>query len=515
MNIQINLVFCLLIRTFAFVFKVKMEQERNDNYGHVLKYTSVFGGVQGLVILIGLVRNKAMAVLLGAGGIGLNALLTSVQNFASQFTNLGISFGAVPKLSSYYEQNSQQLLDYYIQVIRLWSLIAAVLGCLFCIIVSPFINDISFTWGNHTLHYAMLGVSVAMIAITGGETAILKSTRRLGSLARIQIYNALLAVLLSIPLYYFYGHTGVVPAIVLIAGAGMLTTIIYSWRQYPVRFQFSRSQLKHGAGMIRLGLAFVLAAAIGSGAEMLIRAFLNVEGDLNDVGLYNVGFMITITYAGMVFSAMETDYFPRLSAVSNDNQKTNDTVNKQMEVSLLLLSPMLVALLMLLPVLVPMLFRSDFLPVVPMAQVAVLAMYFKVQTMPVAYITLARSRSLSYLFLESSYYVILILAVVFGFRRWGLWGTGLAIVVAHALETVLVGSYAYVYYGYRPTSIVFRYAAVQMLIGFMAYGVSLFTEGWPYWIAEAALTLVSTAYSVHILRKKTHLWQSLKSRFRI
>ena len=161
-----------------------MEQERiatphpdqrseNDNYDHVLKYTSVFGGVQGLIILIGLVRNKFMALLLGAGGMGFNALLTSVQNFASQCTNLGISFGAVPRLSGYYEQQRTELVDYYIQVIRLWSMIAAVLGCLFCILVSPLINDLSFTWGNHTLHYAMLGVSVAMIAITGGETAIL------------------------------------------------------------------------------------------------------------------------------------------------------------------------------------------------------------------------------------------------------------------------------------------------------------------------------------------------------
>ena len=492
-----------------------MEQDRNDNYDHVLKYTSVFGGVQGLVILIGLVRNKFMALLLGAGGMGFNALLTSAQNFASQCTNLGISFGAVPRLSGYYEKDRRQLLDYYIQVIRLWSMMAAVLGGMFCIIVSPFINDLSFTWGNHTLHYAMLGISVAMLAITGGETAILKATRRLGSLARIQIYTAVASVVLSIPLYYFYGHSGVVPAIVLIAGAGMLVTIAYSWRLYPFKIHFSRSQLKHGASMIRLGVAFVLAAAIGSAAEMLIRGYLNVEGGLDDVGFYNVGFMITITYAGMVFSAMETDYFPRLSAVCTDIAKTNETVNKQMEVSLLLLSPMLVALMMLLPVLIPMLFSKEFLPVVGMSQVAVLAMYFKVLTMPVAYITLARSRSLSYLLLETSYFVILVLAVMVGFRQWGLWGTGLAIVVAHLFETLLVGGYAYVYYDFRSTSTVFRYAAVQTLIGVMAYGSTLLTEGWPYWIIEAALTLISTAYSVHILRQKTHLWESLKRRLRI
>ena len=462
-----------------------------------------------------ILRNKFMAVLLGAGGMGFNALLTAAQNFASQCTNLGISFGAVPRLSEYYEHDHQQLLDYYIQVIRLWSLIAAVLGCLFCIIVSPLINDLSFTWGNHTLHYAMLGISVAMIAITGGETAILKATRRLGSLAKIQVYTALASVLLSIPLYYFYGHSGVVPAIVLIAGAGMLATVAYSWRLYPFRIHYNRNQLKQGADMIRLGVAFVLAAALGSAAEMLIRAFLNVEGGLGDVGLYNVGFMITITYAGMVFSAMETDYFPRLSAVSKDIPKTNETVNKQMEVSLLLLSPMLVALIMLLPVLIPMLFSREFLSVVEMAQVAVLAMYFKVLTMPVAYITLARSRSLSYLLLETSYFVILVLAVVLGFRQWGLWGTGLAIVIAHAFETVLVVGYAHVYFGYRSTPQVYRYAAVQALVGLLAYAVTLCAEGWPYWITEAALTLVSTAYSIHILRQKTHLWESLKRRFRI
>ena len=75
-----------------------MKEHDEQGYDHVLKYTGLFGGVQGLVTLIGLVRNKFMALLLGTGGVGFSALLTSVQNFASQCTNLGISFGepAIP-----------------------------------------------------------------------------------------------------------------------------------------------------------------------------------------------------------------------------------------------------------------------------------------------------------------------------------------------------------------------------------------------------------------------------------
>ncbi len=494
-------------------FLVKYMKKGSESYDHVLKYTSLFGSVQVLIILIGLVRNKFMAILLGAGGVGFNSLLVSVQNFASQCTNLGISFGAVPKLSSFYEQERKEMLDYYIQVIRLWSLIAAVLGLLFGIAVSPFVNDWSFNWGNHTQHYAVLGLSVALLAIAGGETAILKATRRLGILAKIQIYTALGSLVVSVPLFYFFYHTGIVPAIVLTAALNMLVTIGYSYRCYPLRLHFTHSQLVNGAGMIKLGMAFIVASAIGSASEMLIRSFLNVEGGLDVVGFYNVGYVLTITYAGMVFSSMETDYFPRLSAVCKDIKKTNETVNKQTEVSLLILSPMLVGLMTALPVLVPLLFSSEFLPVVGMAQVAVLAMYFKVLSMPMAYITLARSRSLAYLFLETSYFLVLVLSIVLGFRWWGLRGTGLAIVVAHAAEFLIIGSYAYTKYAYRSTWSIFRYVSVQFSIGLLAFAVSCMADGWQYWITEAALTFVSTAYTVHILRQKTHLWESLKRKF--
>lgn len=500
---------------FAFSFIEHMNESNKESYSHVLKYTSIFGGVQGLNMLVSLVRNKAAALLLGAGGMGLSTLMTSVQNFAAQCTNLGISFGSVPRLSACYEKGDAEGLAFSIQVTRLWSLIAAMLGFVFCIVISPLVDNLSFSWGNHTLHYAMLAVSVAMMAITGGEVAILKATRQLGSLAKIQTLMAVASLFISIPLYYYFYQSGVVPAIVLTAIATMMVTVVYSYRHYPLSLRFTRDMLKSGADMVKLGLAFVVAAAIGSASEMFVRSFLNVEGDMDDVGFYNVTYMLCITYAGVVFSSMDTDYFPRLSAVSKDIAKTNETVNKQMEVSLLILSPMLVALLSLLPILVPLLFSSAFLPMVATAQVAVLAMFFKVLTMPMAYITLARSRSVSYLFLETSYFVVLVISIVLGFRWWGIWGTGLALLIAHVIELGIVGGFAYWQYNYRVTRMVIRYWLIQLSIGIAAYTITLSLEGWPYWMTEAALTIVSTAYSVHVLRQKTHLWESLKRRFRI
>jgi O-antigen/teichoic acid export membrane protein len=400
-----------------------------------------------------------------------------------------------------------------VKVVRAWSLLTAVLGMFVCMVAGPLLNSYTFSWGDHTLHFMLLAPAVGLMAITGGETAILKGARRLRALAVVQIGAVLAALVVSVPIYYFFGQAGIVPVIVLMALVLMLLTVYCSYRLYPLRLSGARGLLGEGMEMVKLGVAYTLAGIVGSASEMLIRSYLNVvSGDLDVVGLYNVGYMITITYASMVFSAMETDYFPRLSAVSGNVAATNVTVNKQMEVSLLILAPMLVGLIMLLPVLVPLLFSSKFLPVLGMTQVAVLAMYMKVQTMPIAYITLARGYSLSFLFLETVYFIALVAMVIGGYRLWGLYGTGLAIVGAHVFELLTVGGYAYFRYGYRYTGSLLAMATVQTAFGVAAYVVSLVAGGWIYWIAEAALAVASTAYSLLVLRRKTRLWQALRRR---
>lgn len=491
-----------------------MSTKREDNYSHILKYTGIFGGVQGLNVLMSLVRNKFVAVLLGPGGMGLVSLFNTTISFISQATHLGISFSAVRHISEYYDQGDMERTAHFVKVIRGWAMLTALLGMMVCIIIGPFLSNTTFSWGNHTLHFILLSPAVGMLAITGGETAILKGLRKLGGLAVVQIVSVIASLFISVPIYYYFNQAGIVPVIVLMAFVTMCATLHFSMKAFPFEFRGTKGILGEGMEMVRLGVAFTLAGIIGSASEMIIRSYLNVVGDLDVLGLYNAGYMLTITYAGMVFSAMESDYFPRLSGIQHDVAATNDCVNRQMEVSLLLLSPMLAALILFLPILIPLLFSSQFLPVVEMAQVAALAMYFKVQTLPVAYITLARGYSLSFLFLETSYFVAFVLFFVFGYEHWGLYGTGVAITLAHVFEYILVNGYAYKKYGYRFSATVSRYAVVQLAIGLLLFVVTLLTQGVLYWAIGLLLVLLSLSHSLHILRQKTHLWEALIRKFR-
>ena len=490
-----------------------MKRNVADSYGHVLKYTGIFGGVQGLNIVAGLVRNKLVALLLGPSGMGLASLFNTTVNFISQATNLGISFSAVKHVSELFDRGDERQVEHFVRVVRAWSLLVALLGMLVCVAAGPLLSDYTFAWGDHTLHFVLLAPAVALLAIAGGETAILKGARQLRSLAVVQVYSVLAALLVSIPIYYFFGEAGIVPVIVLMALASLLFTIHYSYRLYPLRLTGRRGVLGEGMGMVKLGVAFVMAGVLGSGAEMLIRSFLNVSGDLDAVGLYNAGFMLTVTYAGTVFSSMETDYFPRLSTVVRGDVATqNLTVNRQIEVSLLIVAPMLALLVVGLPVLMPLLFTSKFLPVVAMAQVAAFSMYVKAVSLPISYLTLAHGDSAAYMLLEAAYDVVLVALIVLGYRQWGLLGTGVALSLSYVVDVVMVYAYAHLRYGYRVSLQVLHYAAIQIPLGVAVYVVTLVDNPVIYWVLGSLLCFVSLSVSVYILHQKTSLWSALTAK---
>ena len=479
-----------------------MEDKSQENYGHVLKFTGIFGGVQGLNVLVGLVRNKFVALLLGPDGMGLVSLFNTTVQLISQATHLGISVSAVRNISEYYDAGDTEKVAHCVKVVRGWCLLTALLGMLVCVVAGPFLSNTTFSWGDHTLHFVLLAPAVGMIAITGGETAILKGQRKLGALALVQIVAALASLVIAIPIYYFFWQAGIVPVIVLMAFVTMCATLRFSLRIFPLQIRGARGILGEGMGMIRLGVAFTLAGIVGSGAEMFIRSFLNVAGSLDAVGLYNAGYMITITYAGLVFAAMESDYFPRLSAVNQDVEATNLMVNKQTEVSVLAIAPLLTSLIIFLPVLIPLLLSSQFLPIVAMTQVAALAMFFKAMTLPVAYITLARGLSVTYFVLESVYYVALVALIMVGYRHWGIWGTGLAITLAHLVEFLIINGYARWRYQYKQSSTVVKYFAVHLLIGLSAYILTMTVDELAYWLLGALLIVVSLSFSLWVLNQK-------------
>ncbi len=478
--------------------QIKVKQ--GNSYHSILKYISMFGGVQIINVLIGLVRNKLVAVILGPNGFGFISLLNSTIKLISESTNLGISFTAVRQISDYFEQEDNEKTIHYIKVVRSWSLLTACFGAFVCIALAPLLNQWTFTWGDHTLHFMMLSPVVFCTAIMGGEMAILKGTRHLKALAQISVINVLGALCISIPLLYVFHQSGIIPSLNLVALFSLIITLLYSLRFYPLK-QRNEKFFADGLEMLRIGVCFTLAGIAGSGAEMLIRTYLNNVSGLDIVGLYNAGFMICVTYAGMVFAAMETDYFPRLSAAYHNVTKMNDTINHQIEVSLLIVAPMLIAIIIFLPILIPLLFSSKFIEVIPMAQIAIMAMFLHAVDLPIEYLPLAKGDSVTYFMIEFIYDAIFVIAIILGYNYWGLVGTGAALLFAHIINCVGVIIYCHWRYKVRLSQKVTILFCISSLLGTLAYLFTLTIYGIPYWVLGSLVLCISVLTS-YILYKR-------------
>ena len=354
-----------------------------------------------------------------------------------------------------------------------------------------------------------------MTILSSGEIAILKGMRQLNTLAKVSIYHLLAALFVSIPIYYFWGLQGIVPSLVILSAIHLLLVYSFSVKILPLRFSLANpSFLRAGIPMLKLGMAFVATGVLGSGAEFLVRSFLNRMASVEVVGLYTAGFSMMMTYAAIAFSSMDSDYFPRLATVVNDVPSMNKTVNEQAEVSLLIIAPLFIVFIVCLPFLLPLLYSGRFIPIIDMLRVAAIAMYIRSIKLPVEYIPLSKGDYFSHVFLEAVYFVLFVICALWGYAIGGLTGMGYGILFNSMFSYVVVLVYTRKKYSYRMSGSLQRYVLLQLPIGVGMFLLTFFTTGLAYWAIGAISLLLSSGISLYILKKKTTVLEGVRRRLK-
>lgn len=474
------------------------KREPDDSYRHVLKYTGVFGGVQGLKIFVTLLRNKLASSLLGKVGMGVNGIFLNIGEIMNSWTNFGIPFYAVQRISEIYEEGTEDDLRRFVGVIRTWSVWSALLGGMLCFFLASWLNGHYFPAGEqHTLEIMLLSVFVASMPIEAVECSLLKGLRQLRTVAFIEVMAALSTFALTIPLYFFFGLKGIVASLVLCGWAVAIIHLIFSTRLYSYRVKlFSRTTLREGWPLIRIGLPYVLAAVAGAMTTGEVFSYLS---DTGQVGLYRAGYGLMVTYAGMVFVAVEADYFPRLSSVNHDQKRMNHTINQQIDVCVLLMAPILIVLVLAMPWIIRLLWTNEFLPVGTMAICAVFYMFFKAVATPIGYTSLAKGDSWLYLIMECIYDVMFVLMLRYGYARMGLTGAGIALSVAALFDLIMIGTvYGLRYHLYMRRRTLFLILPQAVLLAAAVAACLWLSPVYKYLVGSLAL-LLSLVFSLRLL----------------
>lgn len=478
---------------------------KDNSYRSIVKANALLGGVQVYTILISIIRSKVVAVLLGPQGMGIMGLLNSTVALVQSVTNFGLNTSAVREIAVAADSGDDNKIAEIKTVLQKIVWITGLLGIFITLIFAPALSQFTFGTDEYTFAFICLSITLLLAQLTIGYNAILQGLRQLKSLAMANVTGNSIALLLCIPLYYFFGTDAIVPVIIITSGVILAATWFFARKIKLQSIVISTHEtFAKGRSMMVMGFLISLTGFMDTIVAYLIRILINLWGDLSEVGLYNAGYAMITSYVGLVFSSIATDYFPRLSMVSNDMNERNKVICQQGDILLLILCPLVLLFIFFGDILIRLLYSVDFLSVVEMVNWIALGMMFRAITWCPGFLYLAKGDSKLYFIIYVITTIVVLGISVLFYYLLGLTGLGVAFLVTNVLSfisTIFITKWKY---GFKYQISTMRLGTIQIIFCALALFSSYLHPHLKYSVCSVLMVL-SFAYSYRELNRRLNL----------
>ena len=485
----------------------------NSSYKSIFKATSLFGGVQFYQISIQIIKSKIVAVLLGPSGVGIMGLLTSGMQLIQSFTNMGLASSAVRDVSEANGQNDVTRIFKTVCVVRKLVWITGLLGLVVTAALSPVLSKTSFGNYDYTMPFIVLSITLLLDQINSGQKVVLQGLRRLKDLAKCSAFGVTFGLIVSVPLYYWLGIKGIVPTLILTSICSLFLSWLYSRKIKIEKVRVTpREALKEGKQMLVMGISMSLSGIFSTIVAYAIRAYIQNIGGVEEVGLYQAGFVIMTTYVGMITNAIATDYYPRLAAINHDNAKCMETVSQQGEIGSIILAPMLTACIIFMPFVLMLLYSDRFIKADEYISWACLGMMLRLAAWVISFLFVAKAESKLFIFNEAAACFCYLVFSIIGYKYWGLQGLGAAFALHYLVYFIQVYVIAKRRYQFKFSISFIKTYIVQLFFVCICLCIVLITDGpWKYGLGVTAV-VSSTIIALYGLNNKIGLTAFLRNK---
>ncbi len=475
----------------------------NDSYRQILRSTSIIGGASVINILIGLVRIKIAALVLGPAGIGLIGLLNNLMSTAANVATLGMGTVGTRQIAEAAGRNDHHAIAAARRALFWAALLLAVAGAAIFWLLRDVLATQVLNNPAMTSQVAWLALGVALTVAGSAQGALLNGLRHIGDLARASVYASALATLLGVVTLLLWREKGLIAYILLTPLAGFLLAHWYVARlpkvqSPPTPLHEIRRQWHT---LARLGIAFMLAGLVGTLGQLAVRTMVQNQLGTASLGHFEASWTISITYIAFVLGAMGTDYYPRLTAVINDHTAVNQLVNEQTEIAVLLAGPVLLAMLGLAPWVINLLYSSQFAEAATLLRWQILGDILKVLTWPLGFIILAAGQGRTFLITETMAMAIFVLSTWLGLPYLGLPAAGVGFLIMYLIFLPMMYWLARRKTGFRWTSRVFVQSATLLLSGISIAAIAAVH----IWAGAAIGVAMSIIFGLYTLQQLAHI----------
>src|SRR6516164_3517189 len=206
---------------------------KKQTYGQILRSSAIVGGSTMINVGIGIVRTKAMAILLGPGGFGLAGLYTSIITLTQSIAGMGVNSSGVRQIAEAAGSDDRERIARTTAVLRRTSIILGILGAAALVLFSKQVSIVTFGTAERRRAVCLISLAVLFQLISAGQGAFIQGMRRIADLAKMNVVGALSGAVISIPVVYFLREKGIPLSLVLVAAMTIITSWWYS-RKIPI-----------------------------------------------------------------------------------------------------------------------------------------------------------------------------------------------------------------------------------------------------------------------------------------
>jgi enterobacterial common antigen flippase len=465
----------------------------------ILKSTFIMGSSSVINSLLGIVRTKIIALLLGPSGMGVTGIYITITNLISTFSGMGIGESGVRQIAGAFGSGSAEVVAKTIRTVRRMALLTGTFGLAAMFLLREQISSITFGNRGHSYDVALLSLTIFFGAVSAGQTALIQGMRRIGDLARVSIFGAVLGTAVSIPVIYILGERGIAAYLIMVSAMSFVASWWYSSKIAVTAAESSwRESFSEARPLLKLGVALMLGALMAAGTQYLLRVIVVRYLGLSAAGAYHASTTLSLVYVGIILNAMLTDFYPRLSSVAEDHSVCRYLINKQIEIGVLLAVPGILAIMTFAPLVIVIFYSSKFGLAVDLLRWQILGVLLQVVSWPMGFLLRAKGNGKLFFLTELFANAIHLGLAWIGISHFGLPGLGIAFFLMNILYWILIFSVIKLRYQFC-----FETKVIQLLFAFTLGIAVVFLT--PYFLPKMFYLLTNTLITVGIA--SFSLWQ--------
>jgi len=320
---------------------------------------------QVVLMLLGAVRTKFAAAMLGPAGMGLLAQASSFQDLLRQISTLGSTSGFLKLVAEALGRSEHRALERLIvSTVGLFGAIALVTATI-SVVFAPALagwvfDDAAFA---PLIVLGAVGLPVAVLGALVGR--IFSGSLQFRSYVQLAIFDALGGLVAMAVLAWLFGLTGAVASLVVAELAALLFGGVLLWRRVvrPLGLDL-RPRAPDPATvqrLVRFAGALALTSLTAAGSTLFVRGEIIRQFGSEANGYYQVAWQVGQNYLGILGISLWTYGMPKVATQLADPDAVVGLQNDFLRIALAVLAPGIVLLLCARELWIPILYTQAFL----------------------------------------------------------------------------------------------------------------------------------------------------------